>query len=89
MVDVYHFLERAGFQLQSLGYQSALEIAHARLPLFYTVFKNVEGILLEDVTLENSASWTCYFHRCADIVARRVKIDGHANYNNDGFVRTG
>jgi len=47
--------------------------------------KNVEGVLMEGVTLENSASWTCYFHRCADIVVRGVKLDGHANYNNDGF----
>ena len=49
------------------------------------ILKNAKGIRLEDVTLENSASWTCYFHRCEDIVARRVKLDGHANYNNDGF----
>ena len=49
------------------------------------VFQDTEGIRLEDVTLKASASWTCFLQRCAKVVARRVKIDGHANYNNDGF----
>ena len=44
-----------------------------------------KGILLEGVAISNSASWTCYFRRCEDVVCRSVRIDGHANYNNDGF----
>ena len=43
------------------------------------------GIRLEDVVLTNSASWTVFLQRCEDVVARRVRIDGHGNYNNDGF----
>ncbi|MBR2713379.1 MAG: hypothetical protein IKB76_01200 [Kiritimatiellae bacterium] len=49
------------------------------------VLENVRNFRVEDVTLENSATWTCYFHRCDGIVARGVRLDGHANYNNDGF----
>ena len=41
--------------------------------------ENVRGFRVEGVTLENSASWTCYFHQCDGIVARGVKLDGHAN----------
>jgi len=47
--------------------------------------ENTKSFRMEGVTLENSASWTCYFHRCDGIVVRGVRLDGHANYNNDGF----
>ena len=49
------------------------------------VLQDTEGIRIEGVTLRDSASWTCYFQRCRGIVVRGVKVDGHANYNNDGF----
>jgi len=49
------------------------------------ILKDSRDIRIEGVTLKNSASWTCYFKRCEDIVVRQVKLDGHANYNNDGF----
>ena len=49
------------------------------------VLQDTKDILIEGVTLTNSASWTCYFKRCENVVARNVKLDGHANYNNDGF----
>ena len=47
--------------------------------------RDSKGILLEGISIRDSASWTCYFRRCEDVVCRGVKIDGHANYNNDGF----
>ncbi len=49
------------------------------------VFRESDGVRLEGVTLKNSAMWTCHFQWCKNVVARKVKIDGHANYNNDGF----
>lgn len=49
------------------------------------ILQDTDGIRIEGVTLRNSASWSCYFQRCRNVVARNVKIDGHANYNNDGF----
>jgi polygalacturonase len=49
------------------------------------VFQDSEGIRIEGVTLRDSASWTCFFQRCRGITVRGVKVDGHANYNNDGF----
>ena len=49
------------------------------------VLQDTEGIRIEGVTLRDSASWTCFFQRCRGIVVRGVKVDGHANYNNDGF----
>ena len=49
------------------------------------IFQDTDGIRLEGVSLVNSCSWTCYFQRCRNVTARGVTIDGHANYNNDGF----
>ena len=40
---------------------------------------------VEGVTLTNPASWTCYFKECDGVLARKVTIFSHANYNNDGF----
>jgi polygalacturonase len=49
------------------------------------VLQDTAGIRIEGVTLRDSASWTCFFQRCRGVVVRGVKVDGHANYNNDGF----
>lgn len=49
------------------------------------VFKGCTDIRLEDFTLRDAACWGCVFHCCDGVVARRVKIDSHANCNNDGF----
>ena len=44
-----------------------------------------KGIRLEDFTLRDSACWGIVFKCCDRITARRVRIDSHANGNNDGF----
>ena len=49
------------------------------------VFKDCVGVRLEDFTLRDAACWGCVFHCCDGVTVRRVKIDSHANWNNDGF----
>ena len=49
------------------------------------VFFRCRGVRVEDVTLRDAPRWMCYFKECDGVVARRVKIDSHANANNDGF----
>ncbi len=48
-------------------------------------FYNCTGVRVEGVKLMNSAYWTCYFHECVNVLARKVTIFSHANFNNDGF----
>ena len=48
-------------------------------------FRNCRGVRIEGVTLQNSPRWTCFLQECEGVVVRRVRIDGHANFNNDGF----
>lgn len=48
-------------------------------------FSNSKDIRLEDFRLRDVACWGIVFHGCDGVVARRVRIDNHANYNNDGF----
>ena len=48
-------------------------------------FADAKGVRLEDFLLRDTACWGCVF-KCVDgVVARRVRIDNHSNYNNDGF----
>ena len=48
-------------------------------------FANAKDVRLEDFSLRDAACWGIVL-KCVDgVVARRVKIDNHANYNNDGF----
>lgn len=49
------------------------------------VFKDCSDVRLEDFTLRDAACWGCVFHCCDGVTVRRVKIDSHANWNNDGF----
>lgn len=48
-------------------------------------FADSKGIRLEDFTLRDAACWGVVFKCCEGVVARRVRIDSHANSNNDGF----
>jgi len=48
-------------------------------------FADSKHVRLEDFLLRDTACWGCVF-KCVDgLVARRVRIDNHSNYNNDGF----
>lgn len=44
-----------------------------------------KGVLVEDVTLQNSASWTESYLACDDVTIRGVQVIGHAMRNNDGI----
>ena len=48
-------------------------------------FRNCRGVRIQGATLRNSPRWTCFLQECEDVVVRRVRIDGHANFNNDGL----
>ena len=48
-------------------------------------FYRCTNVRVEGVTMKDPALWTCHFKECDGVVARRVKIRAHANFNNDGF----
>ena len=48
-------------------------------------FGDCKGVKLEDFTLHDAACWGIVFKRTDGVVARRVTIDSHANFTNDGF----
>ena len=48
-------------------------------------FTEAKDIRLEDFTLRDSPCWGIVIKACDGLVAKRVKIDSHANWNNDGF----
>lgn len=49
------------------------------------VFANCRDIRLSDFLLRDSPSWGIVFKCCDGVVTRRVRVDSHANANNDGF----
>ena len=49
------------------------------------LFYDCHDVTVEDVTLRNPATWTCYFKECVGVTVRRVTVDSHANHNNDGI----
>ena len=49
------------------------------------VFCNVRGIRLRDFRLRDAACWGIVCKCCEDVDIRRVKVDSHANANNDGM----
>lgn len=44
-----------------------------------------DRVSVQGVKLTNSAFWTFRFVRCDSVDIRRVRVEGHANWNNDGF----
>jgi len=49
------------------------------------VFGNVRGLRLQDFILRDAACWGLVCKCCEDVEIRRVKVDNHANANNDGM----
>jgi len=49
------------------------------------IFLNCKNILVEGVTLTNSAGWVQQYLLCDGVVIRKVKVYSFANYNNDGI----
>jgi polygalacturonase len=41
------------------------------------------NILVEDVTMRNSASWMQHYFGCENLIIRGIKVFNHANQNND------
>lgn len=44
---------------------------------------NSRNILIEDVTMRNSAAWMQHYFGCEDLIIRGIKVFNHANQNND------
>ena len=49
------------------------------------VFGNCRGVRLTDFTLRDAACWGVVLKESEDVEIRRVRIDTHANANNDGI----
>ena len=48
-------------------------------------FGNCRNVKLEDFSLRDSGCWGCVVQCCEGVEIRRLKIDNHINYNNDGI----
>ena len=48
-------------------------------------FRRCRDIRIENVTLQNSPRWTCFLQECERVTVRHARLDGHANFNNDGL----
>ena len=48
------------------------------------LFLKCRDVRVEGLTLRDLARWTCYFKECERCVYRRIRVDSHANWNNDG-----
>ena len=48
-------------------------------------FNDSKNVRLEGFTLKDAACWGVVLKECDGVVVRRVKVDSHANWNNDGF----
>ena len=47
--------------------------------------KNSKNVLIEDIHLKNSASWTLALYGNEKVVIRNISIYSHGNFNNDGI----
>ena len=48
-------------------------------------FGNCRTVTLRDFTLRDAGCWGCAVQCCDGVDIRRLKIDSHANFNNDGI----
>lgn len=46
---------------------------------------NCRDVVVENVTLKNSAFWTAHFLLCDGVKIKGVKVYSHSNWNNDGL----
>jgi|SRR5690554_2064525 len=49
------------------------------------LFFDCKNVNVKGVKMTNSAFWTFRFVRCDSVDIRDVDVEGHANWNNDGF----
>lgn len=48
-------------------------------------FIDCRGVRVRDVRLKDSAAWVQHYLRCDDVLVSGVRVDSHANGNNDGI----
>lgn len=49
------------------------------------LFSECEGVVMEDISLRNSASWMQHYYRCKNLRLANMNIYNHVNMNNDGM----
>ncbi|MDR1221595.1 MAG: polygalacturonase [Tannerella sp.] len=49
------------------------------------LFFDCENVNVNGIKMANSGFWTFRFVRCDGVEIHRVNVEGHANWNNDGF----
>jgi hypothetical protein len=47
--------------------------------------RDCKNIRLHDITLRDSAFWTCHLAKCSDVMIHGITIDSWTNFNNDGI----
>lgn len=48
-----------------------------------------KNIVLQDISLKNSAAWMQNYLYCENLIFERIKVFNHANFNNDGLDTDG
>lgn len=77
--DIENFMIAGSGRIEGSGYAFS-----DKRPMMLRIL-NGKNITIRDVTLKDSASWCCHMIGCEDVTLDKVKIDNHANHNNDGF----
>ncbi len=67
------------------GFRSVYPPKGPRPRPFLLLFRNCRNVLVEGLTLRNSAAWVQDYIRCTDVRIRGVTVRSYANANNDGL----
>ena len=49
------------------------------------LFRDCKNVVVQDITLQNSAHWTQLYTECQGVRVSGIKVYSHCNYNNDGI----
>ena len=53
--------------------------------LFCCVWSNAGGVVVNGIHLRDSANWVQHYLNCDDLILQDVRVESHANWNNDGI----
>ena len=66
------------------AFPNAQSVGDRMRPMLFR-FARCRDLHLRDVTFRDAASWCCHMIACERVSVRGVRIENHANRNNDGF----
>jgi polygalacturonase len=49
------------------------------------LFISCRNVSVKDITMRNAGIWNQHYLDCEDVIVDRIKVDNHANRNNDGI----